>query len=1254
MNILLLEKDSKLLELISTKMQELGFLVNVANSGEEALVFLKEQTPDIMLLDYFLKDINGKELIEALINQQVSCPQFIITSEHAEESIAVQMLNMGAMDYLVKDGIFIERLSNIVKRALKEIKSNEKLKESEEKFRALFEQAGGYCMILDPNTKDGIPIIVDANKAACAAHGYKRSEFVGMSVADLEDEDAKSLVKEKTAEIMIGKPFYTENIHVHKNGSLFAVAVNAQRIDIGDNPPLIFSTEYDISERKQAEIELIESKEKFRTQKEFLSMLINTIPNPVFYKDIKGRYIGVNSAFTDFMGINAEDIIGKTVFDISPKTIAKEYANKDNELFNSKGNQNYESIINTKDGNTYNVIFDKASYADNSGSVIGLIGIITDITERKQAERKIRAAEENLQNTFDISPNIIAKVNIETGYFIEVNKAVTRILGYSIIEFLSKPIIEFIHPDDNQKTKDEASEQKDGKVITSFENRYLCKDGSYKWLAWNSSVANEKGIVTAIGSDISVRKHTELQLLESEEKYRTMIESSNDIIWMLDNKGNFNFINPYAEIATGFVLSEVIGKSFKPMVLEEELPFLNEVFTKTMLGESVSYEMNLVTAKENKLILAVNTVPFYEMGEIKGMFSFARDITSKKESERLLIESEARFKALHNASFGGIAIHDLGIIKDCNQGLSEITGYSFDELIGMDGLLCLAENSREIAMDNITNSYEKAYEVVGLRKNGEEYPLRLEGKMIRNEGKDMRVIEFRDITEQKKSENEVRRLSTAVQQNPSMIVITDTKGVVEYVNPKFEELTGYKSDEVIGEKSNILKSGKQGIEFYKEMWETIISGKVWRGQFHNKKKNGELFWEAASISAVLNEDGEIINYIKNGEDITQQKQTESELNIALEKALESDKLKSAFLTNMSHEIRTPMNGILGFINLLNEPNLSKSQIDQYSSIINQSGKRLLNTINDIIDISRIEAGEMIISKTETSINNMMDELFSFYSMEADQKGLTLSLDPNLSNKQISVNTDSQKLHSILTNFIKNAIKYTEKGNINFGYFVKQDMIVFFVRDTGIGIPKERMKAIFNRFEQADIEDVKVLEGSGLGLAISKAYAKMLGGDIFVESTESVGSKFLLTIPYTNTLKIIENSPNLLSNSSSLLKELNLLIVEDDEVSSELYEMLFLGIFKKIFFVKNGEEAVDICLNKPEIDIALMDVKMPIMDGYTATRKIREFNKDIIIIAQTAYAMHGDKRKAIDAGCNDYITKPLCKRNILEKISDLVR
>ena len=516
---------------------------------------------------------------------------------------------------------------------------------------------------------------------------------------------------------------------------------------------------------------------------------------------------------------------------------------------------------------------------------------------------------------------------------------------------------------------------------------------------------------------------------------------------------------------------------------------------------------------------------------------------------------------------------------------------------------------------------------------------------------------LRDISYHKQAETELTKLSTAVEQSPSVIAITDLDGYLEYVNPKFTELTGYTAKEAIGIRTSILRSGKQPDEVYKNLWETILSGKTWHGEFHNKKKNGDLFWESASISPIFDKHNNIVNYLKVATDITEQKIIEEELKTALEKAQESDRLKSAFLANMSHEIRTPMHGIFGFVSLLDNPDLDNEKRKQYINIIRKNGDRLLSTINDLIEVSKIRAGQMKIAKSDTLVDKQINDLYEFFKPEANTKGLNLETRTPENKDGLSIVTDATKLYSVLTNLIKNAIKYTEKGKIIFGYKVAGEKIEFFVKDTGIGIPKERQRAVFNRFEQADIEDKKAREGSGLGLAIAKAYVKMLDGDIFLESTENKGTTFSFTIPFVKSKRTetVSDGEQQYKPPEDLDSDAcTIMVAEDEEASALFLKIILRGKFKEILFAKNGVEAVELFKKHPEIKIILMDIKMPEMDGHEATKQIRALNKDVVIVAQTAHALARDKHKALESGFNDFITKPIQKEDLLIKLNQLIQ
>ncbi len=404
----------------------------------------------------------------------------------------------------------------------------------------------------------------------------------------------------------------------------------------------------------------------------------------------------------------------------------------------------------------------------------------------------------------------------------------------------------------------------------------------------------------------------------------------------------------------------------------------------------------------------------------------------------------------------------------------------------------------------------------------------------------------------------------------------------------------------------------------------------------------EMHWNA------VRKDEQIIGASCFVVNITERKKSELELIAAKEKAEESDRLKSAFLANMSHEIRTPMNGILGFSNLLKEPKLTGEQQQKYIGIIEKSGARMLNIINDIVDISKIEAGLTTMDITESDINEQLEYIYTFFRPEVEAKGMKLSLKNTLPSKEAIIKTDREKVFAILTNLVKNAIKYSNKGFIEFGYNLKGNALHFFVKDTGIGIPKNRQENIFERFIQADIEDKMARQGAGLGLTITKAYVEMLGGSIWVESQEEDlatgkvgGSTFYFTLPYNPSYKQGISSENMGESSLNFLnKNLKILIVEDDESSEMLLEIMVENITKKIIKAKTGLEAMEAYKNNPDIDLIMMDIQLPKMNGYEVTRQIRKLNKEVIIIAQTAYGFSDDKEKAIKAGCNDYISKPI--------------
>ena len=512
---------------------------------------------------------------------------------------------------------------------------------------------------------------------------------------------------------------------------------------------------------------------------------------------------------------------------------------------------------------------------------------------------------------------------------------------------------------------------------------------------------------------------------------------------------------------------------------------------------------------------------------------------------------------------------------------------------------------------------------------------------------------------QKAEESELRYKELA-NLLPIVVYEVNVMGQFIFANNQAFKSFGYTEDIYINEFSIVQMIVPEDRERATKAIRNILATKsTSKMEYTALRKDGSTFAALVYSSAII-KDNQPIGMRGVLFDISEIKKTENDLIVAKEKAEDSDRLKSAFLANMSHEIRTPMNGILGFASLLKNPQLEGEKQQKYIEIIEKSGVRMLKIINDIIDISKIEAGLMKVDKSESNINEQINYIYTFFKPEVEAKGMKLSFKNALPNKSSLIYTDREKVFAILTNLIKNAIKYSVEGSIDFGYTLKRDneqsLLEFFVKDTGIGIPEDKLEAIFERFVQADTNNRMAQQGNGLGLAITKAYVEMLGGKIWVESKVGLGSCFYFTLSYpieslsaNQTNRPFGIADETASEYNPVVSGLKMLIVEDDETSETLLTIIFEKYTPYIVKAYNGIEAVEICRNKPELELILMDLQMPQMDGYEATRQIRLFNKDVIIIAQTAFGLTGDREKALEAGCTDYISKPISEVGLLELI-----
>ena len=788
-------------------------------------------------------------------------------------------------------------------------------------------------------------------------------------------------------------------------------------------------------------------------------------------------------------------------------------------------------------------------------------------------------------------------------------------------------------------------------------------------------------------------------LAESEDKYRFLFTHNPQPIFIYDLETlEFLEVNKAMISHYGYSGEEFLSMTLQDLHLLEDIPdFLKDIeLARTAFNPTGEWR----NVKKNGEIVFVEIAAFsLGFNDRKARHVLVHDITDQISAEREsrqavenLLNERLLLRTLIDNIPDSIYSKDLACRKTLvnKAELGFMGAKSESEVLGKDDFdfypLELAD--KFFADDQSVIQSGKAVlnrEEYVLDENGQKRWL-LSSKLPLCD-KDEKVIGLvgigRDITDRKIAEENLKeneeRHRTILQTAMDGFWLTDLQGNLLEVNQTYCRMSGYSEQELLTMKIADLMAPER-VSVTEVLLQKIIEKGEERYESRHRSKDGVLFDVEVSIQYQPAEGGRFVSFFH---DISKRKRDERDLRIAKEQAEESDKLKSAFLANMSHEIRTPMNGILGFTELLKMPGLSGEDQQEYIGIIKKSGERMLNIINDIVDISKIEAGQMDVFISETNINEQLEYVYIFFKPEVEAKGMQLSIKNGLTAEKAVIHTDREKLYAVLTNLVKNAIKYSDAGSIEFGYTLKpfvpssnhaavqlsahaavqssvhavaqssahavvqssdsesmQQELVFYVKDSGIGIPQSRQKAIFDRFVQADISDARAFEGAGLGLSISKAYLEMLGGTIWVESEAGVGSTFYFSIPYQPKLQLskVADIPETIGKHE--INDLKILVAEDDEASAMLISMAMKSFSKQVLRVRNGLAVVESCRNNPDIDLVLMDIKMPGMDGYEATSKIREFNKKVFIIAQTAFGLSDDRDKALAAGCNDYVSKPL--------------
>ena len=500
---------------------------------------------------------------------------------------------------------------------------------------------------------------------------------------------------------------------------------------------------------------------------------------------------------------------------------------------------------------------------------------------------------------------------------------------------------------------------------------------------------------------------------------------------------------------------------------------------------------------------------------------------------------------------------------------------------------------------------------------------------------------------------ELRKLNLAVENSPNSIFITDPQGVIEYANPRFVEDTGYTAAEAIGQKPSLLKSGQTPPETYQSLWDAVLAGGIWRGELLNRRKDGGLYWVSAAIAPVCDAAGAVSHLVGLHTDITAKMRSEEALRAAKESAESANRAKSVFLANMSHELRTPLNAVLGFSKLLERDPGMSAESRQRLATINRAGRHLLDLINDVLEISRIEAGRLKVHSCAFDLVGMLREIEDMVRLRAEEKGLELqaAIAVDLPRHVIG---DAHHLKQVLINLLGNAVKYTERGRVCLRAAAKGRVVQFEVADTGHGIRADDQQKVFEPFYQTEVGIAKG-EGTGLGLAISVQYARAMGGTLSLESEPEVGSVFTLSLPLPSTEAAAEPVRRSLAlGLAAGIRPPRILVVDDLEDNRELVSQMLKQVGFAIRTAANGQEAIDSCLSwRPQL--VLMDMRMPVLDGFEATRRIRAqpWGAELKIVALTASVFAEDLGSVLAAGCDSLLKKPVEEDQLLQVMVELL-
>jgi PAS domain S-box-containing protein len=848
-------------------------------------------------------------------------------------------------------------------------------------------------------------------------------------------------------------------------------------------------------------------------------------------------------------------------------------------------------------------------------------------------------------------------------YFLDSRKIQASALCYTILGYEPQDaaslndFFELVLPEEKEKIQQDLLKHiNEGKSFL-FEFKMKTKSGEWRWMLLKGNIkeANKDGSakrIMGIFVDIHERKEIKNQLAH----YTACLEEAEKIAhvghWEFNYKDKkvswsqevFNILQipPSSRISDH---QRLIMRFVHP----EDKERTRKLFIKS-IREKTNFDCNyrvLLKDKSIKYISQRGHHVFDKEGTIIRSFGTIQDITAGSLANEALTNSENRYRTLFDNVSQGIVIIDQETrkIKLANKVFCNLLGYTQKEILNcsLEDLhpakdLKYASIKRKTVLDSIEC----------LRKDGSVFNAEVYASNVVLDKQNCIIAIFRDLTESYQIEYDRYMLKTAVDNSDVEIVINTPDGSIDYCSPALYRRLGYTPEEM--KKLHVWDiESTVNKEETEARFEAIKKHKTEKGEGIQIGKDGTKF-----------EVNYVIDYVKIGgrelacgsiQDITEIKKREAILENARKKAEESDRLKSVFMANISHEIRTPMNGILGFADLLQRDDLSFEKCQQYAKIISGCGNNLMQLLNDILDISKIEAGEVELRKEDFCVNKVIEELYDIYEPQSKMEGRNLSLQmhKSLRDDEAVIYSDKRYLHQILANLIDNALKFTKEGEILIGYNAKRNGIEFFVKDSGKGIPPELLDKIFEPFRQGEEVLARKHHGTGLGLTIAKNYAELLGGYMWTESELNRGTTFYLTLPYSENAKVPEGHLMAAAETDYQWRNKKFLIVEDNNISFMLLENLLEETGVKILRAETAQQSIDIVKANNDLDLVLMDVRLPDFTGWEAAKIIKKDNPGLPIIAQTANANSEDKIKTFQAGCEAYLTKPIIKKEFYDTI-----